>query len=140
MSPSRPFILRPVATTLLMIAIMLSGMVAYRFLPLAALPEVDYPTIQVSTFYPGASPDVTTPSTSNTPSTSAAAIALASRQVQRCRPLGGAGIVWPVAAGCGSRMAAVPLAVASDGDTGQCSQAVAAGRSGQGLERGNGQR
>src|ERR1700736_3393136 len=62
MSPSRPFILRPVATTLLMIAIMLSGIVAYRFLPLAALPEVDYPTIQVQTFYPGASPDVLTSS------------------------------------------------------------------------------
>jgi multidrug efflux pump len=62
MSPSRPFILRPVATTLLMIAIMLSGLVAYRFLPLAALPEVDYPTIQVQTFYPGASPDVMTSS------------------------------------------------------------------------------
>src|ERR1700688_2422525 len=62
MSPSRPFILRPVATTLLMIAIMLSGIVAYRFLPLAALPEVDYPTIQIQTFYPGASPDVMTSS------------------------------------------------------------------------------
>ncbi|MBO0751429.1 MAG: MdtB/MuxB family multidrug efflux RND transporter permease subunit [Bradyrhizobiaceae bacterium] len=62
MSPSRPFILRPVATTLLMIAIMLSGAVAYTFLPLAALPEVDYPTIQVQTFYPGASPDVMTSS------------------------------------------------------------------------------
>src|SRR6202035_2376338 len=62
MSPSRPFILRPVATTLLMIAIMLSGIVAYRFLPLAALPEVDYPTSQVQTFYPGASPDVMTTS------------------------------------------------------------------------------
>ena len=62
MSPSRPFILRPVATTLLMIAIMLSGLVAFRFLPLAALPEVDYPTIQVQTFYPGASPDVMTSS------------------------------------------------------------------------------
>ena len=62
MSPSRPFILRPVATTLLMVAIMLSGLVAYRFLPLAALPEVDYPTIQVQTFYPGASPDVMTSS------------------------------------------------------------------------------
>jgi len=62
MSPSRPFILRPVATTLLMIAILLSGFVAYRFLPLAALPEVDYPTIQVQTFYPGASPDVMTSS------------------------------------------------------------------------------
>jgi multidrug efflux pump len=59
-SPSRPFILRPVATTLLMVAIMLVGIVAYRFLPLSALPEVDYPTIQVVTLYPGASPDVMT--------------------------------------------------------------------------------
>ena len=58
MNPSQPFIMRPVATTLLMIAIMLSGMLAFRFLPVAALPEVDYPTIQVVTFYPGASPDV----------------------------------------------------------------------------------
>ena len=62
MSPSRPFILRPVATTLLMVAIMLSGMLAFRFLPIAALPEVDYPTFQVQTFYPGASPDVMTSS------------------------------------------------------------------------------
>ena len=62
MNPSQPFILRPVATTLLMIAIMLSGMLAFRFLPVAALPEVDYPTIQVQTFYPGASPDVMTSS------------------------------------------------------------------------------
>jgi multidrug efflux pump len=62
MSPSRPFILRPVATSLLMAAIMLVGMVAYRFLPLSALPEVDYPTIQVVTLYPGASPDVMTSS------------------------------------------------------------------------------
>jgi multidrug efflux pump len=62
MSPSRIFILRPVATTLLMIAIMLSGIVAFQFLPLSALPEVDYPTIQVQTFYPGASPDVMTSS------------------------------------------------------------------------------
>src|SRR5467141_3182513 len=62
MSPSRLFILRPVATTLLMAAIMLVGMFAYRFLPLSALPEVDYPTIQVQTFYPGASPDVMTSS------------------------------------------------------------------------------
>src|SRR6476646_10186539 len=62
MSPSRIFILRPVATTLLMAAIMLSGIVAFRFLPLSALPEVDYPTIQVQTFYPGASPDVMTSS------------------------------------------------------------------------------
>src|SRR5438046_9985758 len=62
MSPSRIFILRPVATSLLMAAIMLIGMVAYRFLPLSALPEVDYPTIQVVTLYPGASPDVMTSS------------------------------------------------------------------------------
>src|SRR5216110_892533 len=58
MSPSRQFILRPVATSLLMIAIVLSGIVAYRQLPVSALPQVDYPTIQVVTFYPGASPDV----------------------------------------------------------------------------------
>ena len=56
--PSRPFILRPVATSLLMAAIMLVGIVAYSQLPISALPEVDYPTIQVITFYPGASPDV----------------------------------------------------------------------------------
>ena len=62
MNPSRLFILRPVATTLLMVAIMLVGIVAYRFLPLSALPEVDYPTIQVQTFYPGASPEVMTSS------------------------------------------------------------------------------
>src|SRR5215813_10965981 len=62
MSPSRIFILRPVATSLLMIAIMLSGILAYQFLPLSALPQVDYPTIQVQTFYPGASPDVMTSS------------------------------------------------------------------------------
>jgi multidrug efflux pump len=62
MSPSRLFILRPVATSLFMAAIMLVGMVAYRFLPLSALPEVDYPTIQVVTLYPGASPDVMTSS------------------------------------------------------------------------------
>ena len=58
MSPSRPFILRPVATSLLMVAIFLVGAVAYVQLPVSALPEVDYPTIQVVTFYPGASPDV----------------------------------------------------------------------------------
>jgi multidrug efflux pump len=58
MNPSRPFILRPVATTLLMVAVLLAGAVAYRVLPLSALPEVDYPTIQVVTLYPGASPDV----------------------------------------------------------------------------------
>ena len=58
MSPSRPFILRPVATSLLMAAILLVGIVAYTQLPISALPEVDYPTIQVLTFYPGASPEV----------------------------------------------------------------------------------
>jgi multidrug efflux pump len=58
MSPSRPFILRPVATSLLMAAILLAGVVAYKQLPVSALPEVDYPTIQVLTFYPGASADV----------------------------------------------------------------------------------
>ncbi|MDQ1405659.1 MAG: multidrug efflux pump, partial [Acidobacteriaceae bacterium] len=58
MSPSRPFILRPVATALLMAAILLVGIVSYTQLPVSALPEVDYPTIQVLTFYPGASPDV----------------------------------------------------------------------------------
>src|SRR5579864_5017046 len=58
MSPSRTFILRPIATSLLMLAIILAGVVAYRQLPVSALPEVDYPTIQVTTFYPGASPQV----------------------------------------------------------------------------------
>jgi multidrug efflux pump len=58
LSPSRPFILRPVATSLLMAAILLAGIVAYTQLPVSALPQVDYPTIQVLTFYPGASPDV----------------------------------------------------------------------------------
>ncbi|HUJ42779.1 MAG TPA: MdtB/MuxB family multidrug efflux RND transporter permease subunit [Opitutaceae bacterium] len=62
MNPSRIFIYRPVATTLLMAAILIVGFVAFRFLPLSALPEVDYPTIQVQTFYPGASPDVMTSS------------------------------------------------------------------------------
>src|SRR6478736_4336842 len=62
MNPSRIFILRPVGTTLLMVAILLVGIVAYGFLPLSALPQVDYPTIQVQTFYPGASPEVMTSS------------------------------------------------------------------------------
>jgi len=57
-SISRPFILRPVATTLLMVGVLLVGFVAYRQLPVSALPQVDYPTIQIQTFYPGASPDV----------------------------------------------------------------------------------
>src|SRR6478672_2451600 len=62
MNVSELFILRPVATTLLMVAILLSGIVAYTFLPLSTLPQVDYPTIQVQTFYPGASPEVMTSS------------------------------------------------------------------------------
>ncbi len=62
MNPSRQFILRPVATSLLMVAILLAGLVAYKVLAISALPEVDYPTIQVTTLYPGASPDVTTSS------------------------------------------------------------------------------
>src|ERR1043166_8902059 len=62
MNPSRLFILRPVATSLLMVAILLSGIVAYRLLPLSALPQVDYPTIQIVTLYPGASPEVMTSS------------------------------------------------------------------------------
>src|SRR5882762_142853 len=60
MNPSRIFILRPVATTLLMVAILVVGLIAYLQLPLSALPEVAYPTIQVQTFYPGASPEVIT--------------------------------------------------------------------------------
>jgi multidrug efflux pump len=60
MNPSRPFILRPVATTLLMAALLLTGVLAYRLLPVAALPQVEYPVIQVLTLYPGASPSVTT--------------------------------------------------------------------------------
>src|SRR5512142_648833 len=62
MNPSAPFITRPVATSLLMAAIMLLGLLGYNFLPLSALPQVDYPTIQVQTFLPGASPDVMTTS------------------------------------------------------------------------------
>src|SRR4030088_3780035 len=62
MSPSRSFILRPVATSLLMLAILLAGAIAHRVLPISALPQVDYPTIQIVTLYPGASPDVTTSS------------------------------------------------------------------------------
>ena len=58
MNPSRLFIMRPVATALSMVAILLAGIMAYRQLPVSALPQVDYPTIQVLTFYPGASPDV----------------------------------------------------------------------------------
>jgi len=62
MNPSRTFILRPVATSLLMVALLLVGIIGYRALPISALPQVDYPTIQVVTLYPGASPDVMTSS------------------------------------------------------------------------------
>src|SRR3974377_1678388 len=62
MNVSEPFILRPVGTSLLMAAILLSGMIAYMFFPLSTLPQVDYPTIQVQTLYPGASPEVMTSS------------------------------------------------------------------------------
>jgi multidrug efflux pump len=58
MNPSRIFILRPVATTLLMTGLLLAGLVAYWQLPVSALPQVDYPTIQVLTYYPGAAPRV----------------------------------------------------------------------------------
>jgi multidrug efflux pump len=57
-NPSRPFIQRPVATALFMAAIVLAGLVGFRLLPLSALPQVDYPTIQIQTLYPGASPEV----------------------------------------------------------------------------------
>ncbi|MEF9948307.1 MAG: efflux RND transporter permease subunit, partial [Comamonas sp.] len=60
MNISRIFILRPIATSLLMVAVLIAGILAYRLLPISALPEVDYPTIQVTTLYPGASPDVMT--------------------------------------------------------------------------------
>ena len=60
MNISRPFIERPVATALLMAALLLSGLLAYRLLPVSALPQVDYPTIRILTFYPGASPEVMT--------------------------------------------------------------------------------
>ena len=66
MNPSRIFILRPVATSLLMLAILLAGIIAYRVLPISALPQVDYPTIQVMTFYPGAGPEVMASSVSAT--------------------------------------------------------------------------
>src|SRR6187401_206356 len=62
MNLSRPFILRPVATALLMAALLLSGILSYRLLPVSALPQVDYPTIRIITFYPGASPEVMTSS------------------------------------------------------------------------------
>ena len=62
MSPSRIFILRPVATSLMMAGVVLVGFVAFRQLPVSALPQVDYPTMQIQTFYPGASPEVVTSS------------------------------------------------------------------------------
>ena len=60
MNPSRIFILRPIATSLLMLALLLAGLIAYRELPISALPQVDYPTTQVVTLYPGASQEVMT--------------------------------------------------------------------------------
>ncbi len=60
MNLSRPFILRPIATFLLMVALLISGFIAYQLLPVSALPQVDYPIIRVSTFYPGASPEIMT--------------------------------------------------------------------------------
>ena len=62
MNISKPFILKPIATTLLMLAILLSGLMAYQLLPVSALPQVDYPTIRISTYYPGASPEIMTTS------------------------------------------------------------------------------
>ncbi|MGD1091389.1 MAG: efflux RND transporter permease subunit, partial [Bryobacteraceae bacterium] len=62
MSPSRIFILRPVATSLMMAGVVLVGGVAFQQLPVSALPQVDYPTMQIQTFYPGASPEVVTSS------------------------------------------------------------------------------
>ncbi|HUK13282.1 MAG TPA: efflux RND transporter permease subunit, partial [Thermoanaerobaculaceae bacterium] len=58
MNPSRPFILRPIATSLLMAGILIAGAIGFKQLPVSALPQVDYPTIQIVTFYPGASPEV----------------------------------------------------------------------------------
>jgi len=71
-NPSRLFILRPVATALLTAAVLLAGGVAYTQLPISALPQVDYPTIQVLTFYPGASPDVMASSVTSRSSASSA--------------------------------------------------------------------
>ena len=66
MSISSPFIIRPIATSLLMVAVLLTGIIAASLLPIASLPEVDYPTIQVSTFYPGAAPKVMASSVTTT--------------------------------------------------------------------------
>jgi multidrug efflux pump len=62
MNLSRLFILRPIATSLIMLAIVITGLLAYRLLPVSSLPQVDYPTLQVTTLYPGASPEVVTSS------------------------------------------------------------------------------
>ena len=62
MNLSRLFILRPIATSLIMLAIVITGVLAYRLLPVSSLPQVDYPTLQVTTLYPGASPEVITSS------------------------------------------------------------------------------
>ena len=82
MNTSRLFILRPVATTLIMLAIFLSGLIAYRLLPVSALPEVDYPTIRVITLYPGASPDVMTSAVTARGIVNMAALAVVDAQVR----------------------------------------------------------
>src|SRR5207244_11998352 len=101
MNPSRIFILRPVSTTLLMIAILVVGLIAYLQLPLSALPEVAYPTIQVQTFYPGASPEVITsaitaplekqfgqmPGLNQMSSTSSAGASVITLQFHLCMPI-----------------------------------------------------
>ena len=78
MSPSAPFILRPVATALLMAAILLVGIVSYTQLPVSALPQVDYPTIQVLTFYPGASPYVVATTVTAPPPAEASTVSVSS--------------------------------------------------------------
>ena len=88
MNLSRLFILRPIATALLMVAILIAGLMAYRLLPISALPEVDYPTIQVTTLYPGASPDVMTSNVTARWSGSSARC----RGCRRCHPPARAGL------------------------------------------------
>ena len=103
MGPSRPFILRPVATSLLMVAVIIGGAVAYRQLPVSALPEVDYPTIQVTTFYPGASPDVM-----------ATSVTAPCFDEGRSRVIAPPAAAWPI----GTSGAAVPMVVSALGSSG----------------------
>src|SRR2546426_8034618 len=119
MSPSRPFILRPVATTLLMVGVLLAGFVAYRQLPVSALPQVDYPTIQVLTFYPGARDRKSTRLNSSHLVISYAVFCLKKKKIttaRRCRSPGGArprvaGLAGSSAGGGGHQ----PRAVGCDG-------------------------